>query len=104
MGGGAYYSFTERTHKFGPWSDIHLEGNRLAASPTSKSVGVMTDLGDVPLDSVEIDPAGVGFIAKLVPPKTYSDLAGLHRKAFRGFDANGFAYGSVVTTKVSSDL
>jgi hypothetical protein len=97
LGGGAYYSFTEKTHKFGPWSDIHLEGHRLVASPTSKAVGIMTDLGDVPLDSIDIDTIGLGFVAKLVPPKTYSDLADLHRRAINGFEANSFAYGSVIT-------
>jgi hypothetical protein len=98
MGGGAYYSFTERTHKFGPWSDIHLKDNRLIAGPTNIAVGIITNLGDIPLGSVDINTRGIGFIAKLAPPKTYSDLVDLHRRAFHGFEANGVEYGSVITT------
>ena len=98
LGGGAYYSFTERTHKFGPWSDIHLTNNRLIVGPTTKAVGIMTNLGDVPLGSVDINIPGLGFIARLAAPKTYSDLADLHRRAVQGFEENGFEFGSVITT------
>lgn len=98
LGGGAYYSFTERTHKFGPWSDIHLRGTRLVAGLTNKTVGILTNLGDVPLGSVDIDTPRLGFIARLAAPKTYSDLAALHRRAFQGFEENGLEYGSVITT------
>src|SRR5205085_8594765 len=27
LGGGAFYSFTERTHNFGPWSEISFQGD-----------------------------------------------------------------------------
>src|SRR6266404_1014137 len=98
LGGGAYYSFSERTHKFGPWSDIHLRGTLLVAGSASKAVGILTNLGDVPLDSVDINTPRLGFIARLAAPKTYSDFADLHRRAFQGFVENGFEYGSVITT------
>lgn len=96
LGGGSYYSFTERTHKFGPWSDLRLQGDRLLASPTSLAVGILINIGDVPLDSVNIDSAGLGLIARLASPKTYSDLAELHQQARHGFQANGFEHGSVL--------
>lgn len=98
LGGGAFYSFTEKTHKFGPWSDIHLRGARLVAGPTSKAIGILTNLGDVPLDSVDINTPRLGFIARLAAPQTYSELADLHRRAFQGFEENGSEYGSVITT------
>ena len=94
LGGGAYYSFTERTHKFGPWSDIRLENNRLFASPTSRAIGIITTLGNVPLESVTADTPGLSFLVSVVPPKTYSGLADLHRRVSQGFESSGFAYGS----------
>jgi len=94
LGGGAYYSFIQRTHKFGPWSDIRLESDRLFAAPTSKAVGIITTLGDVPLESVTADMPGVRFLVSLVPPKSYSGLAELHRIVSQGLESGGFVFGA----------
>ena len=93
LGGGAYYSFAKNTHKFGPWSDIRLENNRLSASATSKAIGIITTLGNVPLESVTSGTPGLSFLVNLVPPKTYSGLADMHRRVSQGLESSGFVYG-----------
>src|SRR5688572_19196759 len=49
LGGGAYYSFIERTNGFGPWSEIYLDNGRLCTLATSKVMGLSGNLGDTPL-------------------------------------------------------
>src|SRR5436853_2882663 len=47
-GGGAFYSFIEKKHPFGPWSEISLQDGRLVVGFQPQSLAVMTMLGDVP--------------------------------------------------------
>jgi hypothetical protein len=95
LGGGAYYSFTQRTNKYGPWSDIRLENNRLFVGITNKAIRIITALGDVRLESVTTDTPGLRFLVGLVPPKTYSGMAELHRIVAQGVESSGFVYASV---------
>lgn len=94
LGGGAFYSFKERTNKFGPWSEILLENDHLIAAPTSKAIGMLTTLGDLPLESVTLDTPGVKFLSTFTPPTHYAEAIALSEKVSRTFEAEGFKYGS----------
>jgi hypothetical protein len=94
LGGGAYYSFAERSNKLGPWSEICLDEGRLHAGGLNKAIGILTGLGDVSLESVTLKTAGLDFLTSLAPPKKYSELAELVEKSAQGFQANDFIYGS----------
>lgn len=121
LGGGAYYSFTEKTNKLGPWSDIYLENNRLYALVTGKTigipnpsddlsslpnehglyagrsrnaVGILTELGDVPLAAVNLTTPGLDYLTKLAAPKKYADLVELSEKTSQGFTIGQFTYRS----------
>jgi hypothetical protein len=127
LGGGAYYSFTEKTNKLGPWSDIYLENGRLYALVTGKTIGVpnklddlspandgyglyagrsrnavglLTELSDLPLASVTLTTPGVEFLNKLSPPQTYADLVELTEKISQGFTVGDFAYRSVIDVRL----
>jgi hypothetical protein len=102
LGGGAYYSFTERTNKLGPWSDICLEGNRLSAGFSMPAIGILTSLGDVPLASVTLTTPGLDFLTNLTPPKKSFDIAELIERSSQGFEANGFTYSSVVDASLNT--
>jgi hypothetical protein len=120
-GGGAYYSFQAKTNKRGPWSEIYLENNRLQAYVTgkivgllnqpedvrlekdggnlyagraNKAIGILTRLGDVPLDSVTLTTPGLSFLTELSPPQTHKELMELIEKSAGGFHVNDFAYSS----------
>src|SRR5262249_25866369 len=87
MGGRCYYSFTEKTNKRGRWSEICLDGNQLLAGVTPKSIGLLTELGDVPLADATLATPGVGYLAKLTAPKAYADVTALIKKCLNGFTA-----------------
>jgi hypothetical protein len=61
-GGGSYYSFTERTHEYG-WSDISLEQGRLKTGFAGANYGMLTDLGDVPLEDVNLKMIATNTLA-----------------------------------------
>jgi hypothetical protein len=121
LGGGAYYTFIERTNGFGPWSEIYMDNDRLYTFVASKvlggsgklddtpltreennpysvrsgkALGILTKLGDVPLASVTVTTPGLDFLIRLSPPQNYAELFELSLKSSRGFAAGNFTYGS----------
>ena len=57
-----------------------------------QSIGMLLQLGDVPLEEVTTSTAGVGELTRLVPPANYAEAVQLSRKIFRGYRANRFQY------------
>ncbi|MBI3649428.1 MAG: hypothetical protein HY231_00075 [Acidobacteria bacterium] len=102
LGGGAYYSFTEKTNKLGPWSEICLEENRLLAGVANNALGLFLDLGDVALEALTQTTAGVNFLLRLAPPKRYAEMVELAEKSSHGLEADGFVYRSVVSVKLNT--
>ena len=67
-GGGAYYSFTRLTHEYGYGSDIELGGGELSVGFAGADYGLLTNIGDVPLESVTLEtPAAKVLSAYNVP-------------------------------------
>lgn len=62
-GGGAYYSFARKTHEFGYGNDIGLEQGKL---DTVAYYGMLSLLGDVPLESVNLETPAAQALA--MPP------------------------------------
>jgi hypothetical protein len=62
-GGGAYYSFSSRTHVYGYASDIELDHNKLTVGFTGADYGMLTSLGDVPIEAITLDDPRVQFLS-----------------------------------------
>jgi hypothetical protein len=67
-GGGAYYSFVRLTHEYGFGSDISLYDGWLSTGFAGANYGIMTTLGNTPLESVTVDAPAVQFLATHTPP------------------------------------
>ena len=65
-GGGAYYSFVRLTHEYGYGSDIELSNGVLSTGFAGANYGIITSLGDTPLENVSLETAQV--LAAHVPP------------------------------------
>jgi hypothetical protein len=91
-GGGAFYSFTKRSHKYGPWSEISLQDEKLVVGFDSGILGLMTSLGDVPLESVTDDTAAVSFLAEINPPNRFFDIQEQRSKYQNGVVSKGLVY------------
>jgi hypothetical protein len=58
-GGGSYYSFTRQTHEYGRGTQIGLEQGRLHTSFAGADYGMITNLGDVPLETLTLEHANI---------------------------------------------
>src|SRR5690349_15094104 len=67
-GGGAYYSFTRLTHEYGYGSDIELSQDQLSTGFAGVDYGMLTNLGDVPLESVNLETPAAAIFAAYNPP------------------------------------
>ena len=67
-GGGAYYSFTQKTHEYGYGSDIQLQRGELSSGFAGVDYGLMVRLGDVPLETVGLDLPQANVLATYKPP------------------------------------
>jgi len=84
-GGGAYYSFSDRTHAYGFGSDIELDHNRLGVGFAGADYGMLTSLGDVPLEAITLADPRVQFLSSYRPQ--YSEP--LARAEFRRMNRGG---------------
>jgi len=62
-GGGAYYSFTRRTHEYGLGTQIGLEQDDLKVGFAGADYGMLARLGDVALNTLSAESAPVKFLA-----------------------------------------
>jgi hypothetical protein len=61
-GGGSYYSFTGRTHEYGE-SQIGLEQGYLKTGFAGANYGMLTMLGDAPLENVSLETTATNVLA-----------------------------------------
>jgi hypothetical protein len=91
-GGGAYYSFPRLTHEYGHGSDISLEQGYLSVGFAGYDFGFLLNLGNVPIEAVNLEYKGVEFLANYTPPSIEPEIREQQRASSRGVQANGFAY------------
>jgi hypothetical protein len=90
-GGGAYYSFAQKTAEYGNGSDVELSQNYLSVGFAGADYGFIFDLGDVPLLSVSRETTAANFLAEYKPPTSEAEIRIEQRRA-REYNANGILY------------
>jgi hypothetical protein len=95
-GAGAAYSFTKKKHEFSQWSEIGLQNGNLFSGFSGAALGFMTNLGDAPLESIQLDSAGAAYLASIQPPKDRSEAIEQSKRNAQGVTAGGFTYKSVL--------
>lgn len=92
VGGGAQYSFTKKNHNADKWSDMAWDEDWFLGGVGGQATGVLVDLGDVSLESVNLESAGVGYLAKFAPATTESAAEEQFQQLEKGEKDNGFSY------------
>lgn len=93
--GGAFYSFTNKSHSYDLIPQISLQGERLGVGFYGASYGFLTDLGEVPLAKVNLDNQRINFLASYQPPIDESK-ARIEQARARGFEVDGVVYQSIL--------
>lgn len=101
-GGGAFYSFSKLSQEATPWSDIKLQEGELHAGVNDLTLGVMSMLGDVPLENIDLDNPAVKFISQLALPAKYPEHKSRVDKYRAGFEADGNIYRSTFSTQLNA--
>jgi hypothetical protein len=101
-GGGTFYSFTRVGHELRQLSDLWLEGDVFRVGFAGSVLGVMTMLGDVPLESVGPDRAGVIYLSALAPPSSMTEARNQFRRNVAGFRVSGHRYGVTAPVRMAT--
>lgn len=101
-GGGSYYSFTKRTHEYSNTSDISLEQGQIQSGFAGANYGMLTTLGDVPLENVSLETGPAQFLASHTPPTEEPQARVEQRRASAGAVIDGTSYKNRLGLKVNS--
>jgi len=91
-GGGAYYSFARLTHEYGYGSDIELQGGYLSTGFAGANYGMLTSLGDTPLELVSLATPAAQVLFEHVPPAEEPKARIEQRKWSAGEKVDGASY------------
>lgn len=91
-GGGSYYSFVRLTHAYGRGSDIALEQGFLKVGFAGADYGMLISLGDVPLENVNTEVPGVGFLSAYDAVSEEPQARVEQRRFGMGTTIDGIAY------------
>ncbi len=93
-GGGAYYSFAHLTHAYGFGSDIALEQGNLSVGFAGADYGMLTNIGDTPLELITLDDVRTQDIAAYRPPRAETEAREEYRRvnSTEGLTFDGFLY------------
>jgi len=101
-GGGAYFSFTRRSHQYGYGSDLELDHNKFMVGFAGADYGMLIRLGDVPLDSIQEDDPRLIYMANYKPPVKEEEARSEAQEFSKGRDVDGFIYRRTVPAKAQS--
>ncbi len=90
-GNGTYYSFARLTNEYGYGNDISLETGRLRMANGSSSMGLISLLGDIPLETVTMGHPSVEFLKNAMTGKD-SPIRQVQRQSQNGFRQGEFTY------------
>jgi hypothetical protein len=100
--GGSFYSFTRLTHEYDQGSDITLEQGNFSVGFAGADFGFFTTLGDVAIESVNLEHPAVQFLAQYTAPSKEPEARVKQQERWTGIQANNFTYKGRVFAKVNT--
>lgn len=108
----ATYSFSKRKHgnclngwhgnpRMG-WAELRLKEGILGTAIMEDSVGLMVRLGDVPLDTITVQTAGVADLDNLKPPTDQVAARNISENSLRGIKVGEFTYSSLIPANLNT--
>jgi hypothetical protein len=91
-GGGAYYSFIRTSNSYDSYPQIGLERGEFLTSFAGADFGYITDLGDVPIETLTLEHAAVRDLAAFITPNAEPDARVEQRKSGQGVSVGNHVY------------
>ena len=93
QGGGAYYSFTTKSHDYQKNAQIELAQNNLSVGFAGADYGFIYDLGALPLTEVSENLTEAKFLFNYKPPINEPDVR-IEQRNSNNYEAEGLIYKS----------
>lgn len=100
--GGSMYSFTRLTHEYGYGSDLSLERGQFGVGFAGADYGFITNLGDVPLESITLDTPEAKRLGAYARARQESDARSEKRRFNAGAEIDGVKVKSRVPMQANS--
>jgi hypothetical protein len=92
-GGGAFYSFTKKSHSYDRIPQIMLEQNQFGVGGFGgPNYGLISDLGEIPLSQIDRESSGVKFLAEYQPPTAEPKARAEYLKIGKGIEVDAQTY------------
>jgi hypothetical protein len=101
-GGGSFYSFRDKKHHHPIHADIALRDNLFNAGFMKHTLGMLTTLGDVPLDAVTLESRAVRPFLKLAPAGTLSETEQAFKRSRAWLEAPAYTYGATAPARANT--
>lgn len=95
QGGGAFYSFTTKSHDYQKISQIGLEQNFLKVGFSGADYGFIVDLGNILLADVNVESSEINFLYNYKPPTIEPEVRVEQRKSYN-YETENVTYRSRV--------
>ncbi len=93
-GGGSFYSFRDKKYHYAPDADIALRDNLFNVGFMKHTLGLLTAVGDVPLDAVTLQTNAVRPFLKFVPARTQEETEREFKRSRAWSEAPRYIYGA----------
>lgn len=90
-GGGADYSFSNKSHNYNDTPQIELQQNNLSVGFAGADYGFIADLGEIPLLEINKEAKGANFLINYQPPNQLAK-ARIEQEKARSFEQDGIIY------------
>lgn len=90
-GGGTSYSFREENYRKRRFSDISFSNNRFYSKGLLVQ-GIFVDIGNVPLEQVDMNTPGLRFISEFEPSTDMDEIVDFNLKLEKGIEQDSFTY------------
>lgn len=87
----SFYSFRRRDHTSEIFADIRVEKGMFISDPILAQ-GIITELGDVPLESVSLETPGLSFLRRYQPDQNSREALRQFDQLVKGIHNDGFHY------------
>lgn len=102
-GGGAYYSFTRLSHDYNSGApDLSLEMGKLMVGFAGANYGMLTSLGDVPIEQITLEHPTARVMAQYVTPTEEPEARSEARRFSSGVADGGTLFAERVPAKVDA--
>ena len=99
-GGGAFYSFTNKSHSYDEIPQISLEQNYLKVAFYGANYGFIADLGEAALADVSRENKYADFLISYKPKNLEPEAREEYKKIGKGFETNGLKFNKSLAAEI----